>query len=227
MYKTKHRKSIIDDGFNSELVEEAFFDGILEIPSLEAPDELKIPSKMIPFSERNRSSDFSECLVFYEHDIQFSDVLRTPERFLKDFSRFPEIVSLDNSVYRDSPLLVQIANVYRSRAIGHYFQKNGLYLIPNVRWGDERSYTTEYLPEKFAFLGLPKHSIISIGTYGCIATKEDKFYFKQGLTAMLDTLKPEIILVYGRMPDCIFSEFKSQYHFKQYPDRISSMRKKD
>jgi len=25
-----------------------------------------------------------------------------------------------------------------------------------VRWGDERSYTTRKLPEKFAFLGLPK-----------------------------------------------------------------------
>lgn len=222
----KKYKNSMDDGFNSELVETAIFDGILEIPQIERPNKFKIPTSMIPFSERNRSADFSECLVFYEQDIQFSDVTRDPKAFLKDFSRFPEITSLDNSVYRDSPLLVQIANVYRSRAIGYYFQKNGLYIIPNVRWGDERSYTSEYLPEKFAFLGLPKHSILSIGTYGCISTKENKFYFKQGLSAMLATLEPEIILVYGRMPDCIFSEFKVKYHFEQYPDRISSMRKK-
>ena len=39
-------------------------------------------------------------------------------------------------------------------------------MIPNVRWGDERSCTAECYGEKAAFLGLPKHSIVSISTYG-------------------------------------------------------------
>ena len=53
-----------------------------------------------------------------------------------------------------------------NRAVGCYLQSHGVYVIPNVRWGDERSYTTVELPEKFAFLGVPKNSIVSIGTYG-------------------------------------------------------------
>lgn len=120
---------------------------------------------MIPYSQRNRSKNFSECLVFYEHNINFADIVRKPEDFVDDVLRFPAVVTPDNSLYRDAPLIVQMLNVYRNRAIGHFLQKNGAYVITNVRWGDERSYSTEFLlengkkvilPEKFAFLGAPK-----------------------------------------------------------------------
>lgn len=37
--------------------------------------------------------------------------------------------SLDCSLYCDAPLAVQIANVYRNRAIGYYYQSKGAYVI--------------------------------------------------------------------------------------------------
>lgn len=214
-------KNTFDEGFSLELVKEAFFDGELEIPKIASPKEIIIPTAMIPFSKRNRSEDFSECLVFYEHDINFAEVVRNPEAFIKDFLRFQAMVTPDNSLYRDAPLLVQIANVYRSRAVGHVFQKSGAYVIPNVRWGDERSYTTSVLPEKFAFLGVPKNSIVSIGTYGCIRGKENQYQFREGLEAMLDELTPEVVLVYGNMPQKVFDGIKSKTNFVDYPDWIS------
>ena len=57
-------KIFMDDGFNPELVEAAFFDGELEIPHLNKPDELIVPNGMIPFSKRNYSVDHSEFIVF-------------------------------------------------------------------------------------------------------------------------------------------------------------------
>lgn len=219
-------KNSFDEGFNLELVQTAFFDGVLEIPRIEPPEKIIIPSAMIPYSQRERSEDFSECLVFYEHDVNFADIVRKPEDFVDDVLRFPAVVTPDNSLYRDAPLLVQMANVYRNRAIGHYLQKQGAYVITNVRWGDERSYTTEVLPERFAFLGAPKNSIVSVGTYGCIQGKENKFYFREGLEAMLDELMPEVVLVYGRMPDSIFGGLKHKTNFVNYPDWISKVRKK-
>ena len=219
-------KNIIDDGFNAELVETAFFDGALEMPRIERPDLILIPPAVIPFSKRNRSKDFSECLVFYEHDINFADVLRTPDAYLSDVLRFPYMTALDCSVYRDMPLLAQMANVYRSRAIGHYYQAKGAYVIPNVRWGDERSYTTEVLPEKFAFLGVPKHSIVSIGTYGCLQSRENKLHFRQGLEAMLAELSPEVVMVYGAMPDSVFGGLYEKTQFIHYADWISQKRRR-
>ncbi len=218
-------KNSFDEGFNLELVETAFFDGILEIPKIEPPKKIFIPPNMIPFSKRNRTKDFSECVVFYEHDINFADIVRKPEDFVEDLLRFSAVVTPDNSLYRDAPLIVQIANVYRNRAIGHYLQKNGAYVITNIRWGDERSYTTDFLPEKFAFLGAPKNSIVSVGTYGCIRGKDNKYYFREGLEAMLDELTPEVVLVYGSMPKSIFSpDIKCKTNFVRYPDWISQVK---
>ncbi len=95
-----------------------------------------------------------------------------------------------------------------------------------MRWGDERSYTTGVLPEKFAFLGALKNSIVSVGTYGCIRGKEKKCCFREGLEAMLDELTPEVVLVYGRMPPAVFGGLMHRTNFVAYPDWISSVRGK-
>ena len=147
-------KTIIDDGFNAELVSNAFFDGTFEIPILEKPKESIIPDALIPFTQMKRSVTKTEAVHFYEHDKRFSDVLTCTKELLPELSKFSAVISPDCSLYRDMPLCLQIANTYMNRAVGHYLQSNGLYVIPNVRWGDERSFTTTELPEKFAFLGI-------------------------------------------------------------------------
>lgn len=215
-------KNIIDDGFNPEFVETALFDGVLEMPCIDRPERIVIPEAVIPFSKRKRSVEHREFLTFYEYDVNFADILRDPVKFLPEIKAFPGMVTLDCSVYLDSPLFVQMANVYRSRAIGHFYQSKGIHVIPNVRWGDERSYTTSVFPEKFAFLGLPKNSIYSIGTYGACQSKEEKYHLRQGLMAMLDELEPEVVLVYGAMPESVFYELKDRTNFVSFPDWVSS-----
>lgn len=222
---SKH-KIMMDDGFNPEFVETAVFDGILEMPCIERPKQIIIPERMIPLNKLSQSDCHSELIIPYVYDTEFGDVLRNPGDFVDVFSQFPGMASIDNSVYVDSPLIVQMANVYRSRAIGHFFQTHGMYVIPNVRWGDERSYTTCVLPEKFAFLGLPKHSIVCIGTYGACQTREEKYYMRHGLIAMLEELEPEVVLVYGAMPEEIFQGLYDKTMFVQYPDWTSSKKRR-
>lgn len=212
------RKAIIDDGMNPELVRGATFDGIFEIPMINAPSHILIPEGITPHLARNRSSNYKEALGFHEMDIDFSEVLIHPESFVEDFGRFAAMISPDCSLYRDAPLAVQIANVYRNRAIGSYYQRHGLYVIPQIRWGSEATYTTKVLPEKIAFLGAPQHSIVAIGTYGCISTKENKRHFKAGLEALLNTLQPKVVLVYGSMPDSIFADYLHETQFVQFTD---------
>ena len=219
-------KHIIDDGFNAELVAKAYFEGIMEIPILSKPKEIIIPSTVIPFSMANRSTDHSEFVHFYEHDKRFSDVLTATKEQLSVLQEFAGVISPDCSLYRDMPLCLQIANTYMNRAVGYYLQSQGLYVIPNVRWGDERTYTTVELPEKIAFLGVPRNSIFSIGTYGCIKSAENKHYFREGLTAMLDELYPQVVLVYGAMPDSIFAPVKDRARFVNFPDWISTKRRR-
>lgn len=212
----KKRKAIMDDGCNPELVAGARFDGILEIPVIEKPKCIIIPKDIIPFSERNKITDFDVAVGFFEMDVRFSEILIDPESYLSEFTRFTAMISPDCSLYRDAPLAVQIINIYRNRAIGSYLQRKGLYVIPQIRWGNELTYTTKVFLEKIAFLGVEKHSIVSTGTYGCIQHREDKQHFRAGLRAMLETLEPEVVLVYGPMPDSVFGDYLHMTKFVQY-----------
>ena len=77
-------KNIIDDGFNAELVSNAFFDGFLEIPIIEKPDKIIIPNGLIPFTQIKRSDTKTEAIHFYEHDKRFSDVLTSTKELLPE-----------------------------------------------------------------------------------------------------------------------------------------------
>ncbi|MBO4311088.1 MAG: DUF4417 domain-containing protein [Lachnospiraceae bacterium] len=222
----KTNKNLVDEGFRVSLVEKAFFDGDFEIPHINRPDKIVIPEGMIPFSLRERSQNQEDFVCFYEHDINFREILTDTEKYVEDLKRFPGVISPDCSLYLDAPLCVQIADIYLNRAIGYYLQSQGLYVIPNIRWGDERTYTTELFREKVAFQGVDKHSIVSIGTYGQIKTSESKRYFREGMEEMLNELEPEVVLVYGAMPDAIFGQFKNQTKFIMYPDWITRMKSK-
>lgn len=117
------------------------------------------------------------------------------------------------------PLVLQMTDTYLNRQIGHYLQEQGLYVIPNVRWGDERTYKRIIQTElPFAFLGLEKHGIYSLGTYGCCKTSEYKHHLREGLRSFIKEIEPKIILVYGAMPDSVFGDFRKDAQFVHYDD---------
>lgn len=217
----RNRRANLDDGCNPQLVINATFDGILELPVIHPPKELIIPSGITPFTNREKALGTDDAIGFFEKDPKFAKVLIDPPAYIEDFQRFKFLFPVDCSLYRDAPLAVQITNLYRSRAIGSYYQQNGCNIYPFARWGNELTYTTRYFPERIAFVGLPKCSLVCIGTYGCIDSKEDKYYFEAGLEAMMDALTPQVVLVYGSMPISVFGNYLSYAQFVQYPDWIT------
>lgn len=216
---TQKRKAIIDDGMNPELVNGAEFDGIFQIPIIKPNKHIFIPNGITPFTYRDKDSNSSyDAVGFYEMDVKFSEILIAPDICIDEMRSFGAMITPDASLYRNAPLAAQITNVYRNRAIGYYAQRKGLYVIPQIRWGTEETYTTKVFSEKVAFLGAPKHSILAIGTYGCIDGKDNKYHFKAGLEEMLYELEPKDVLVYGSMPDSVFADYLHCTKFHQYDD---------
>ncbi len=82
-------------------------------------------------------------------------------------------------------------------------QENGVAVIPNIRFGDERTYET-------ACLGIAKKSAIAIGSHGCIKLGREREYLQSGLNYIVDRLKPTSIIVYGTAPDSVFGEYRKQ-----------------
>ena len=101
----------------------------------------------------------------------------------------------------------------------NYLQKNGIPIIPNIRWSDESSF-------EYCFLGVPKHSIVSVSTHGCITSRAERKMFKIGLNAMLDELAPHTVLVHGYMPDDIFGEYLQNVEFHRYASQFERTHRK-
>ena len=221
MPKNNKIKAAIDDGFQPELVKNARFEGVFEIPVIDKPKKGFIPSGITPFSRRNEAPTDNEAIGFFELDPMFAEVLRKPQTYVDDFKMRPAVISPDCSLYRDAPLAVQIANIYKKNAVSHYWQSRGINVLPLVRWGSRDTYTTDVLPEPIAFVGIPCNSIIVVSTYGCIKSKDDKCHFEAGLEACMQALSPKIVLVHGAMPEKIFGSYLKYAEFHNYPDWIT------
>lgn len=215
--------AVLTDGCNPEFVQGAEFDGIFEIPIIKKPEKYLIPDNLVPFSKMEKADPKSFAVCEYENDSEFKDLIVHPDEYIKLLKKYQGFIAPDCSVYRDMPLALQITNVYRSRAIGYYFQKRGVYVIPCVRWGDERTYSKKFLPEKIAFCGVEKHSIVSVGSYGQLKDRLNRYYFEAGLDSMMEELEPEIVLVYSKMPDHIEEKYPKT-RFVEYQDWTSVVR---
>lgn len=216
----------IDDGYCSWLVEAATLSSVLDMPCIALPKRFEIPKNLIPFSKIPYSEERKEYVHFYEHDIVFKEFLQNPEAYIQRVYPFPGMITPDCSLYRDMPLILQMTNTYMSRSVGCYLQEQGMNVIPNVRWGDERSYRPVFTDVPFAFLGIEKHGIVSVSTYGCIRGKENKTHFHDGFHAMIEFLKPETVLIHGAMPKDVFADMPSDLRWVHYSDWTSQKRKK-
>ena len=216
----KKRKTIFDDGFQAYLTEGAVFVGNCGIPMLMDLKNTQIPKDIVPFSKLNTTADKRQYVHFYLHDKDFSTVLTATNRYIDRLKLYDGVITPDCTMMIGQSPCLQQANSYMNRAVGFYLQKNGIPVIPNIRWSDESSFA-------YCFLGVPKHSVVSVSTHGCLKTAEQKRMFKIGMSAMMEELEPQAVLVHGFMPDSVFGEFKNQVALYRYPSEFERTHKKD
>ena len=200
MSKVNSTRSGCKDVFRAFLVKNAQFSSDLEIPCI-APGA-SLPERMIPFSKAISSTDYDQWVHFYEDDANFERIWNNPEKYLPILRKFKGVISPDFSLYRDMPLVMQQWNTYRGHAIGHWLQENGIPVITNVRWGDERTYD-------LCCAGVPRKNIIAVGSHGCIKLVREREFFKRGLDYAVKKLCPQTIIVYGTAPDAVFGEYRN------------------
>ncbi len=207
------------DVFHSFLVEKADYDGYFEFPKIRTSSQL--PDRVITFSKAMARTwnDFDCWIMFYEHDVKFERLWHNPKQYLAKLKKFKGIISPDFSLYRNMPLCMQMWNTYRGRAIAVWLQNNGVEIIPNVRFNDERTY-------EFCFDGIEKFKTVAVGTHGCIKNRIDKDYFKDGLAEMVRRLSPRTIIVYGAAPDDIFKKYRdASINIMPFESEFSKSRK--
>jgi hypothetical protein len=187
------------DVFKPWLVEGAKFSGIYEIPELKRSNA--IPSAAISFDKALTIKNHNQWVHFYIDDYKFERIWRRPKDYLARLKNFQGVITPDFSLYRDLPLAMQIWNTYRNRAVGYFLQLNGIEVIPNIRWGDERAYD-------FCFEGVEKRGTVAVSSNGSLRDKTEREYFKRGLDEMVKRLEPDVIVNYCSAPEDIFGQYE-------------------
>jgi hypothetical protein len=127
----------------------------------------------------------------------------------------------DFSIYRDFPLALQLFQVYKSRAIGVYLEKQGRNVIPNVRWGDSRTF-------KFAFAGIQRNSVIAVGAQGGYRDNSSQSFFEDGFVEMLKVIQPKSVIVYGNLSNYLYNEcIRKHTNIFSFPTEISKRIKQE
>ena len=209
-------KTPYDDGGFEYLVEGASFAGDAGIPELLYSSFTQTPKSLLPIERMNITKDKRQYLHFYQHDKSLRRYVTSAPRYLQKIQEYDGLITPDFTLAIGQSRCIQEANVYYSRAVGFYYQKHGVSVIPNVRWSDKESF-------EFCFLGIPKNQIVCVSTLGCIRSKEQKQCFSEGLDAMLHELTPSTVLVHGVMPDDVFGPYLDQVDFHRYPSHIEEV----
>lgn len=154
-------------------------------------------NQMLRFCDWNEVEDPENYIAhFYYDDIKFMQAWRNPDKYVDKLRKFKAVVSPDFSLYTDFPRCLQILSCYRRQWVGAYWQSLGLDVIPDVVWGDEKSFD-------YCFLGIPEGGTVAVSTVG---VKADKYWngaegemFRDGYNEMMKRLCPSTVLFYGDM----------------------------
>ena len=163
----------------------------------------EIPGQIVAWNEavrlfrKNRGNPdffFPAFVCFYLDDYKFDGprgIWQNSNRTLEVLKHFAGVITPDFSTYQDFPEPLKIYNTFRMRAFGYWLGKSGVAVINNVRWGTPETWW-------YCWDGIPKNSIIAIGTVGGNPRKlADRKRFENGLAELIRVLKPHTIIVYG------------------------------
>ena len=210
------KKHKIDDDFQSYLTEGATFVGEPGIPMLMDLKNTQIPKGLVPINKIKYEKNKNKYVHCYVHDDVFSDFITKTWKYVDILKQYDGVISPDCSMLIGQSQCLQQTNVYFNRAVGFYLQRQGIPVIPNIRWSDEKSF-------EYCFLGVPKNTIVSVSTHGCIRSKEQRRIFKLGLDRTIKELQPSAIIVHGYMPEEVFSDFTSAVPFYRFPSEFEEI----
>lgn len=177
-----------DDYYNLTLVNREHTSGKLDMPTLEPSDFT--PTDLLPFNYAKTAAQTDKTLHFFIDDYQFERLWNKPDQYLSLIQSFEAAMTPDFSLYMDMPLPMQQWNEYRRRALGNYWQRHGVEVIPTLSWTGKDSYG-------FCFGGLPKQATYAVSTVGVKGDEKALKVWNDGMQAAIKTLKPKRILLYG------------------------------
>lgn len=167
------------------------------------------------FNEMKTADDDSAGIHFFIDDYQFERIWRSPQRYMELMKRFPCVLSPDFSLYTDMPMAMKIWNVYRSRTLGAYWQRNGLNVVPTLQWADPSTFD-------FCFNGIEKGGMVAVSTLGSAKERLSRQFWMAGMREAIWQVRPQTIMLYGSPIDFDFGDINIIQYENETIERMRS-----
>lgn len=227
---TRAKRKGITDVWNSFMVVDAKFD-CADIPvcpstALQPPEQViswpeakRLHGKMLRHG--HRVYKHPAFVHFFVDDSKFDGkhcgIWQRPMRAYAVLNHFAGVITPDFSTNQDFPEPVKEWATYRMRAFGFWLGTMGVPVINNVRWGTIETW-------RYCFSGIPKGSLVSIGTVGGSPRKLcDKSRFETGFDEMISRVEPSAIVVVGSAGYACFEKAaESGVRIVQFPSETAT-----
>ena len=186
--------------------------GAYNLPVVGA-DAVPTADSIIPFNRAKTCTRRNVGVHFFIDDYQFERVWRSPQLYMEMLKRYRFVCAPDFSLYLDMPMAAKIWNVYRSRLITAYWQKQGLKVVPVLQWADPATW-------EFCFKGITPGGTVAVSTLGAARNKLTKQIWKAGMSEAIKMLHPDTILLYGRQINFNFGDI----HVVNYTNEVLERR---
>lgn len=165
---------------------------------------------IVPFNALASNTTTSiKATHFFINDYQFERIWDSPQKYVNLLKQCKFVIGTDFSALVGMPYAQQIWNIYRNRLLDNFLLTQGVNVIPSVSWSDDASFA-------WCFAGIPEHSIVAVSSKGCIKNKESKERFIKGYKKMIKTLKPNLVLITGIIPE----ELKNNSEIIQFNNQV-------
>jgi Domain of unknown function (DUF4417) len=193
--------------------------GPWQVPILKPIETASLPTQFVAFDDRKRTIDPRIAAIhFYRDDLKFSSVIERPLDWVSRFSDFGFILTPDISLGDDMPPWMRQKKTCISRAIGVIWQSRGMNVIPSLRWR-----SNDDLP--FVTAGISEGAVIAVSNYGFRRDLSERIIFRSGMEAILNTLKPKAVLLYGSLDANLKALLETKTELIEFRSPIDNQRK--
>ena len=191
----------LQEGYPSDCLVE----GIEQVPFLDKTTIADIPLELAAFDDRNRISvqPREVGIHFYKEDYKFASALLQPLKWVERFSAFKSIITPDLSIGDQMPRWIKVRNTVWSRAAGAIWNEQGFPVFPNLRWRSPDDYD-------FVAAGIHRGSVVATSNYGNRQLASDRAIFQHGISAMVERIAPEAVIIYGSLDARLMNYLESK-----------------
>lgn len=169
-------------------------EGILEMPKARPVYLKSLPKLYVPFNCLKKCNTTHACVHFYIDDYRFNRVWQNLEHYMEMFVKYDVVISTDNSVFLDVPLIDNMCNVFKNRVFTAVGQRMGVNVIPSFSCGNPKDIDL-YCD------GLPDGGCIAVGGMGTNKNRSERAIFKYCVREMCERKHPNLLLIYGNNTD--------------------------